>query len=654
MTGRSPDLSKLVQTYGSGTLKSVSKKDFSEGSGATFLSLDELYGKGELVPKKVASAQSAMRARSASKPRSKPTNSRSNYLTPTDSSAYHSVKSRYNTPVGERLRMLQSKKDSKGYDTKDQEFMNKSGLNEDTLESIFKDSRKTKNVVQIVDKIFRQLDAYTKMHGLRLSDMFTTLDKDREGFLRACPAGIDGAPPHVGAPPPVFYRMQEVSDLLVFTAKEVAIWIQFMERDHRKERHGMGERKETSKAAIKITFNEFSKAFKKYRHRAPKGKRSPRRIISHKKKSSPSPPRPPSTRSTVRGGSKGTPLSSTLRSARKNDIKQQEDAAVQSYKQARLEAFKQNAQRNLKANLTAEKKKRQKLARKLATMTLAAVEAEADKVTSEEVPTSNLVKPIEDTHWLEHEKDVEDEYKGLRHHLHKYGKNMTTGGTGAGLYFGMYSEADADNRLLEEEQDAEHHKTHSTHFKSGEYFKRKYDISARRLSNETEELNATKHAIEDCSREIEAGYEELKIKKSALKNCEYKVKTLKWMLKKVVEEWWKEVDSDDSGPAGASGASKLPTGGMGEDSLALVAQDDEKLGEDTNLNDYIQKKMKCISDTLPRWSQAFKGDGIASADGNGGLGPAHVEDMMRKMQQMLSKYEDTPEGAHLRGEGDYE
>jgi len=288
-----------------------------------------------------------------------------------------------------------------------------------------------------------------------------------------------------------------------------------------------------------------------------------------------------------------------------------------------LEAFKKNAQRNLKANLNAEKKKRQKLARKLATMTLAAVEAEADKVTCEEVPTSNLVRPIEDTHWLDHEKAVEDEYKGLRHHLHKHGKHMTTGGTGAGMYFGMYTEEEADHRLLEEEQDAEHTKTKTAHFKSGEYFKRKYDISARRLTSETEELEHTKAAVEDCTREVEAGYKELELKRASLKNCEYKVKTLKWMLKKVVEQWWEEVDAEKTG-AQAPVAPTSPLAGLSEDSLALVAQEEDKLVEGTNLNEYIQKKMKSISDTLPRWSQAFKGDGIASAEGSGGLGPAHV------------------------------
>ena len=119
------------------------------------------------------------------------------------------------------------------------------------------DMTNVKDKVSIVDKIFAALHRYLKIRGLRLTDLFGILDKDHKGYLRACP------PKEPDRPAPVMYRMQEIDPTLVFNELEIETWIMFMERGHRKER-SMGEDKAKRKVDIRITFNEFSKAFKQY------------------------------------------------------------------------------------------------------------------------------------------------------------------------------------------------------------------------------------------------------------------------------------------------------------------------------------------------------------------------------------------------------
>ena len=213
-------------------------------------------------------------------------------------------------------------------------------------------------------------------------------------------------------------------------------------------------------------------------------------------------------------------------------------------KQSRADEYKQQVEHNLKATLKEEKRKKAGLARKLASMTLEAVDAEIDAATSEPVPSANLVTAVKDQHWLEHEEQVEREYSGLKHHLHYFGSHLTTGGSGADLYFGAYDEEQVKQRLQEEENDVPHKvlkrekKTTKTH----QYYKEKYDISARRLKSEKEELEHTNAAILDCEREIQAGLEELKYKNISLKNYEYKVQTLIWIMREIGKHW---TDNDE-------------------------------------------------------------------------------------------------------------
>ena len=72
-----------------------------------------------------------------------------------------------------------------------------------------------------------------------------------------------------------------------------------------------------------------------------------------------------------------------------------------SQKQSRADEYKQQIEHNLKATLKNEKRKKAGLARKLASMTLEAVDAEIDAATSEPVPSANLVTAFEDQLWFE-------------------------------------------------------------------------------------------------------------------------------------------------------------------------------------------------------------------------------------------------------------
>ncbi len=469
-----------------------------------------------------------------------------------------------------------------------------------------------KDNIHVVDKVFAALHGYVKIRGLRLTDIFGILDKDHKGYLRACP------PKEPDRPAPVMYRLQEIDAALIFNELEIETWIMFMERGHRKEK-SMGEDKARRKVDIKITFNEFSKAFKQYlKKRAPKSNSSSRMINF-------------ATSSPRR-------ISSNYASRRMNTSSTKSSKSnVDAQKQSRVVDYKEQIQHNLKTNLKEEKRKKAGLARKLASMTLEAVDAEIDAATIEPVPNSNLVTAFEDQHWFEHEKQVEEEYSNLHHHLHHFGSHLTTGGSAGDLYFGAYEEEEIKQHLHEEEDDAPHemmsHKKKKK--KTHQYYKEKYDISSRRLNSEKEELEHTKKAIVDCEREIRAGQQELKYKHISAKNWEYKVQTLVWIL----QELGKTGNGENSSISIPLSRSKAKS--SSESTAVLNEQGRLVVNAGIKMSTLIDSKLMEISNELPLWSEAFKGNHQnEEVVSSGGVGDEDVSDLMRKIQAMLRDWGD--------------
>ena len=307
-------------------------------------------------------------------------------------------------------------------------------------------------------------------------------------------------------------------------------------------------------------------------------------------------------------------------------------------KQSRADEYKQQIEHNLKATLKNEKRKKAGLARKLASMTLEAVDAEIDAATSEPVPSANLVTAFEDQHWFEHEEQVEKEYSELKHRLHHFGSHLTTGGSGGDLYFGAYDEEQVKQRLEEEENDAPHKNiSRGRKKKTHQYYKEKYDISARRLKSEKEELEHTKAAILDCEREIRAGREELKYKNVALKNNEYKVQTLIWILNEIEKHWTD--DEEDSSISIPLSRSLRSLSSQQQQSVQLNENGKLILNSSTKLSTLIDRKLMDISNELPLWSDAFKGEG--STKFSSSMSSEEEHDLMRKMQVMLRNWSDS-------------
>jgi hypothetical protein len=473
-----------------------------------------------------------------------------------------------------------------------------------------------KDKISMVDKIFGALHRYMKMRGLRLTDVFGILDKDHKGYLRACP------PKEPERPAPVMYRMQEIDPIsLIFNELEVETWIMFMERGHRKER-SMGEDKARRKVDIRITFNEFSKTFKQYLKKRAKDVTNLPRVINYGLSPSPSVSRNYASRR----------MSSTSSSKTKK-----EKSNFDMQKQSRANEYKEQIEHNLKTNLIEEKRKKAGLARKLASMTLEAVDVEIDAATSDPVPSANLVTAFEDQHWLEHEEQVEKEYAGLKHHLHHFGSHLTTGASGGDLYFGAYEDEEVKQRLEEEENDLPHKVFSKKKKKTHQYYKEKYDISARRLKTEKEELEHTKAAVLDCEREIRAGRDELKYKHIALRNNEYKVQTLIWILNEIGKHW----NDDDSDPSTIS--MPLSRSFKNSKSQSLTSLNEKGklvLNSNTKLSTLIDSKLMDISNELPLWSEAFKGEGDSSLSSSKTMSSDESNDLMRKMQAMLRNWGD--------------
>lgn len=504
------------------------------------------------------------------------------------------------------------------FDDSDKTFMQNNGMDEGGVDTLLKDSVSQESKLKMIDEVFAGLNNYMRLRGLRMTDVFGILDKEREGFLRACPKN---KPEETISP--AFYRLQEMDSSLIFDEAHVGAWIDFMERGHRHER-SMGEDKAKKKEDVRITFNEFSKCFKQYlRKRAPKTKSMPRKMINFSKTS----PRTkkdatPSYVSRKKGIAKIPGASPQIL----NGKGIQKIGRMNTAKKRRENAsdFKDKAQRSLRINIQKEKAKKGKLARKLAMMTLEAVEAETDEATMHDVPTANLVQEIENQHWLDHEAEVESEFKDLKHRLHHFGKKLTSGGSAGGLFFGSYTKDDVDQQLQEEEFDTPHKRLMHRRRKSAQYFKEKYSISARLLKSEEEELEHTKAAIVDCTREIENGQKERHLKRVAMKNSEYKVKTLLWMLKEMANKW----NTADENMSVREGESKV-----------IVSANDE-IGPDTDLDVFINSTMNQISTVLPKTSVAFGGDSPADR----AMGPEQAEGIMRKMQALLEDWHDEAPG----------
>jgi len=504
------------------------------------------------------------------------------------------------------------------FDEDDVKFMEENSLDKTQVDTILKDSISNENQLKMIDDIFEGLEDYMRIRGLRLTDLFGILDKERNGYLRAC------AENDPDTPPPVFFRMQEMDSSLVFDELQVETWVLFMERGHRHEVN-MGEDKAKKKIDVRITFNEFSKCFKQYlRKRRGKKKRSPRRVMNYQSQSS----QKMSRDYVSRKKDAVVPGASPQVLARRT-VKKIARTKTERLRRVNASDFRRKAELNLKKSLEAEKMKKGKLARKLATMTLEAVEAETDLATMFDVPTANLVREIPDQHWMEHEAEVEEEFKSLKHRLHHFGRHTTSGGTGGGLYFGAYTRSDVDQQLREEEYDTPHKRFVHKRRKSAQYYKDKYDISARMLASETEELEHTRAAIADCDREIESGKKELEFKKIALKNCEYKVESLLWMLKEIGERW-KTGEKDET---------DVTIGG--ETSKDSIADIEDKTNDAKVDDEVIEAALNGISSVLPKWSVAFCGDG---PEKQARLGPEEAEEMMSKMQSLLDDWRnETPD-----------
>lgn len=514
--------------------------------------------------------------------------------------SYKNVKSKYMTPKQRNDR--QAEKDGEKSENKTDGETVKKGSVAKTAEI------RVKNFIPMVDHIFGALNTYMRVRGLRLSDVFGALDSDHEGFLRACPEK------RPDLPPPVMTRMQKMDPTLMFNDLEVETWILFMNRGHRKDK-SYGRDKATRKVSVRVTFNDFSACFKQYlRKRASKSQtRTPKRIEF--KTSTPI--------------VSSTYASRRIRSETKSkDSPQTFNSNVETQRRERDNELRQQQTEHLQLRLDAEKRKKTSLGRKLASTTLSAVEKVVDEVLREPIPTvSSMVFEIPDQHWKEHERAVEEEYAELKSNLPHYGTHLTTGGSGGGLYFG----ARRGSSVYYQAPSSKSRRASILDYTAA-YYEKKYDISARRLESESQELEHTMTAIEDCEREIEAGEKELAYKQMALKNAEYKTRALLWLLERIASQKDGSEDHTFSMPLSRPTITQpSSTRATLDDNGRLVLADGVTMGA------FVDEKMAEISAQLPRWSAAFKGEDTTPASlDDSTLDVSTGKELLNKMRDLMT------------------
>jgi hypothetical protein len=428
---------------------------------------------------------------------------------------------------------------------------------------------------------------------------------------------------------------------LNFSARDVEEFIMSMEKDNSGIRSG-GEKRAQHRRDVRIQFEEFNRAMQQYRRRAMKTRarapgaksvggvlgargRAPVKLRGVRGRTRARKQRERARRAAgALARSRGVSVEGGAAQRRVELARRGKEAAARKAalrERQRLEAHKESAHRNLQAHLEIERRKRQKLARKLAKLTLSAVESEVAAVTAETVPDAGLVQAVPKSRFLEREAAVEAEYAALHKQLQRCEQD-TRGGTSNGLYFGTYDRVTAEKRaeleaqgrdpaeaarLLAAEGVVEHRGDDGV-----TYARMKFSHSTRRLEALKLEYGKTCKALNDASREVELGKLELEQRGAQLKNAEYKVKTLLRLLQLVLPSAQggrtSSVKLGDAGRGSGlgslerlAGAQPGPEGGADESGVQALLHD---AGEE-ELARFVDARMEDISKMLPLWSHAF-------------------------------------------------
>lgn len=289
-------------------------------------------------------------------------------------------------------------------------------------------------------------------------------------------------------------------------------------------------------------------------------------------------------------------------------------------------------------------------------MTLQAVESEVAQITSEAVPSDELTVPstAQQRHFSQDSAEVLDEYNHLHKKQHHFGSHMTSDVSGGGLWFGTYTEEQADAMLDAEQNGGERpDESKRERYGSGQYVDRKLHESERRLLQTKDELAETKRALADATREVELGKHEVEQRAAELKNTEYKVKCLLRMLKDILPS---VMDKQPQGAGDYGGPAPPPPPGtditatrrasaINPKDLAAATRQEEMLDENTDLPNFIDMKIASIANTLPLCSQMFAsapgGDSLLLTAPGGSPGRKPIPPQVRQqVEKMISEYRD--------------
>eukprot|EP00941_MAST-03F_sp_MAST-3F-sp1_P000887 g887.t1 len=476
----------------------------------------------------------------------------------------------------------------------------------------FGENGQTEREESVVDSIWRLLDEYAVAERLRNVDLFRTMDKTRQGYLSST---ID-----------LMHRFQEMDASLHFPARDVEDFIMSMETDNSKY-HSWGEKKAQHRSDVRIHFEEFSRCLQRYRRLNKRNKgqhmvgKKKNDSANSKKKQNKNPLETERMRllqkKKIRDAhkqTKGTGVANIMLSRyqafsknnnllsrgtdnslisknKKLDVvkrtksKTNDSITVSQREKMRVEAHKKSAQRNLRMHLEAEVKRRQQLSRKVAKLTVEAVEAEIDAISAEDLPSERLVFETKKTNFLESVNAVEEEYK----------RAMTLPHTENILAIRTGQTSDSYEN---------------------QYVHQRFAISEKKLALTKEALKKTNQALQSAQRELELGKLELKERAVDAKNTDYKVKTLLRMLKVLLPKAQGEVVSEEKGEMNL-------------------------LTKDMNLEERIEKKLEAINCSLPLWSSSFNDvmdPGIFVGDGENGISPSKIKQIPTRVKNQMEEY----------------